>query len=63
MFTKLQYIVIYIRLSIKKILFPVQRVVKIEASRAATIFFFSTLFFFSIKILLIFGFFFFFFEK
>ena len=43
------------RLSIKKILFPVQRVAKIEASRAAAIFFFSTYFFFSKKILSIFG--------
>ena len=41
-----------IRLSIKKNLFPVQRVAKIEASRAAAIFFFFLLFFFfSIKIL------------
>ena len=38
---------IWVRLSIKKILFPVQRVAKIEASRAAVIFFFffSTFFF------------------
>ena len=35
-------------------MFPVQRVAKIEASRAAAIFFFSTLFFFSMKILSIF---------
>ena len=39
----------YFRLSIKKILFPVQRVAKIEASRAAAIFFL-----FSMKILSIF---------
>ena len=44
-----------LRPSIKKILFLVQRVAKIEASRAAAIFFFSTLFFFSMKILSIFG--------
>ena len=34
------------RLSIKKSLFPVQRVAKIKASRAATIFFFFHFFFF-----------------
>ena len=34
------------RLSIKKILFPVQRVAKIEASRAAAIFFFFHFIFF-----------------
>ena len=35
-----------LRLSIKKIMFPVQRVAIIEASRAAAIFFFFPLFFF-----------------
>ena len=43
-----------LRLSIKKILFPVQRVAKIEASRAAANFIFFPLFFFSMKILSIF---------
>ena len=36
----------YFRLSIKEILFPVQRVAKIEASRAAAIFLFFFHFFF-----------------
>ena len=40
---------VYSGLSIKEILFPVQRVAKIEASWAAAIFFFSTFLFFSIK--------------
>ena len=44
-----------LRLSIKKNLFPVQWVAKIEASRAANIFFFPLFFFFSMKILSIFG--------
>ena len=45
-----------VRLSINTILFPVQRVAKIEASRAAAIFFFFFHFsFFSMKILSIFG--------
>ena len=42
-------------LSIKKILFPVQRVAKIEASRAAAKFIFFDTFFFSMKILSILG--------
>ena len=45
---------IQVRLSIKKILFPVQRVAKIEASRAAAIFLYSTSFFPPRKILSIF---------
>ena len=53
-----------VRLSIKKKLFPVQRVATIEASRAAAIFFFfSTLFFFLTIILSFFGIFFFFFAN
>ena len=47
----------------KKILFPVQRVAKIEASRAAAIFFILHFFFFPMKILSIFGKFFFFLQK
>ena len=35
----------HVRLSIKKSLFPVQRVAKIKASRAAAIFFFHFIFF------------------
>ena len=40
------YILVTIRLSIKKILFPVQRVAKIEASRAAANLFIFHFFFF-----------------
>ena len=46
-----------LRPSIKKSLFPVQRVAEIMASRAAAIFFFLHLFFFDRKILSIFDFF------
>ena len=48
------------RLSIKKSLFPVQRVAEIKASRAAAIFFFPLYYFFGTKILSIFRIFFFF---
>ena len=51
------------RLSIKKILFPVQRVAKIEASRAAAIFFFFHFIFIFHENIVNFFFFFFFFAK
>ena len=52
-----------LRLSIKKILFPVQRVAKIEASRAAAIFFFFHFIFFFHENIVNFFFFFFFLQK
>ena len=48
-----QWCIYTVRLSIKKSLFPVQRVAKIEASQAAAIFF-STFFFVGREILSIF---------
>ena len=47
-------IIVYLRLSIKKSLFPVQRVAQIMASRASAKIF-SLFFFFDRKILSIFG--------